>query len=71
VLDARLYVTGAESREAATDEDKRRVREWQQTIAARRYAVIVDEAHSSQTGESARELKAILGAGPANDKNGD
>jgi type I restriction enzyme R subunit len=31
-------------------------------IAARRYAVIVDEAHSSQSGETARELKAILGA---------
>jgi len=29
----------------------------------RKYAVIVDEAHSSQTGETARELKAILGAG--------
>ena len=28
----------------------------------RKYAVIVDEAHSSQTGETARELKAILGA---------
>ena len=27
-----------------------------------KYAVIVDEAHSSQTGETARELKAILGA---------
>jgi len=26
-----------------------------------KYAVIVDEAHSSQTGETARELKAILG----------
>jgi type I restriction enzyme R subunit len=30
-------------------------------IASRRYAIIVDEAHSSQTGETARELKAILG----------
>jgi type I restriction enzyme R subunit len=28
----------------------------------RRYAVIVDEAHSSQTGESAKDLKAVLGA---------
>lgn len=28
----------------------------------RRYAVVVDEAHSSQTGESARDLKAVLGA---------
>lgn len=29
----------------------------------RRYAVIVDEAHSSQTGDSARDLKLVLGAG--------
>ncbi len=29
----------------------------------RRYAVIVDEAHSSQTGESAKELRRVLGAG--------
>lgn len=28
----------------------------------RRYAVIVDEAHSSQTGESIRDLKGVLGA---------
>jgi type I restriction enzyme R subunit len=28
----------------------------------RRYAVIVDEAHSSQTGESVKDLKAVLGA---------
>ncbi|MCQ8105444.1 type I restriction endonuclease [Methylomonas sp. SURF-2] len=34
---------------------------WEQEIAKRRYAVIVDEAHSSQTGETARELKSILG----------
>jgi len=27
----------------------------------RRYAVIVDEAHSSQTGEAAREMKEVLG----------
>ena len=36
-----------------------------------RYAVIVDEAHSSQTGETARELKAILGAGAAEDEEGE
>lgn len=29
----------------------------------RRYAVIVDEAHSSQTGEAAKDLKLVLGAG--------
>lgn len=29
----------------------------------RRYAVIVDEAHSSQTGDAAKELRAVLAAG--------
>jgi len=33
-------------------------------LPKRNYAVIVDEAHSSQTGESAREMKEILGAAP-------
>ena len=32
-------------------------------IGRRNYAVIVDEAHSSQTGEAAKDLKAALGAG--------
>ena len=32
-------------------------------VGRRNYAVIVDEAHSSQTGEAARDLKAALGAG--------
>ena len=31
-------------------------------LPSRRYAVIVDEAHSSQTGEAAKDLKAVLGA---------
>ncbi|MFO0714986.1 MAG: DEAD/DEAH box helicase family protein [Sandaracinus sp.] len=31
-------------------------------LAGRRYAVIVDEAHSSQTGESAKKLKEVLAA---------
>jgi len=31
-------------------------------LKLRRYAVIVDEAHSSQTGESATDLKALLGS---------
>ncbi|MCB9609464.1 MAG: type I restriction endonuclease subunit R [Polyangiaceae bacterium] len=30
-------------------------------LPSRRYAVIVDEAHSSQTGEAARSLKEVLG----------
>ena len=31
-------------------------------LPERRYAVIVDEAHSSQTGEAAKELRRVLGA---------
>jgi len=62
VLRGLLKVAGADNREAATEDQKQRAREWEAAIGARRYAVIVDEAHSSQTGETARELKAILGA---------
>jgi type I restriction enzyme R subunit len=61
VLRGLLHVAGAETQERATDEERRRAGEWEAAIAARKYAVIVDEAHSSQTGETARELKAILG----------
>jgi type I restriction enzyme R subunit len=32
------------------------------SLPARRYAVIVDEAHSSQTGEAAKDLRLVLGA---------
>jgi len=62
VLRGLLHVAGAESSEQATDDEKQRASEWQKAIAERKYAVIVDEAHSSQSGETARELKAILGA---------
>ena len=62
VLRGLLHVAGAESSEDATDEEKKQASEWQTAIASRKYAVIVDEAHSSQTGETNRELKAILGA---------
>jgi type I restriction enzyme R subunit len=61
VLRGLLHVAGGETQEKATEEEKRQAKEWEAAIAARKYAVIVDEAHSSQTGESARELKAILG----------
>src|SRR5262249_23814356 len=57
--------------EKATEEEKKQAKEWEAAIAARRYAVIVDEAHSSQTGESARELKAILGASANEDEEGE
>lgn len=61
VLRALLHAAGAESQEQATDEEKQQAKAWEAEIAKRRYAIIVDEAHSSQSGETARELKAILG----------
>ena len=36
-------------------------------LAGKRFAVIVDEAHSSQTGESAKSLKSVLAAGSLED----
>src|ERR1035437_6628432 len=62
VLRGLLHATGAESQEKASAEETQQAKEWAAAIAARKYAVIVDEAHSSQSGETARELKAILGA---------
>ena len=47
---------------AAADESPDAATGWAKKIADRKYAVIVDEAHSSQTGDNAREMKAILGA---------
>ncbi|KXS32137.1 MAG: restriction endonuclease subunit R [Candidatus Gallionella acididurans] len=61
VLRGLLHAAGAESQEKASAEEQLQARDWAAAIAARRYAVIVDEAHSSQTGETARELKSILG----------
>lgn len=63
VLRGLLHAAGAENQDKATDDEKAQAKAWQAAIAARRYAVIVDEAHSSQTGETARELKSILGSG--------
>jgi type I restriction enzyme R subunit len=63
VLRGLLRVAGAESQEKVTEAQKKEAKAWEALIASRRYAVIVDEAHSSQTGEAAREMKAILGAG--------
>lgn len=61
VLRGLLHAAGAENQDKASEEERAQAKAWQMTIAARRYAVIVDEAHSSQTGETARELKSILG----------
>ena len=71
VLRGLLHAAGAQSLEQATAEEKQQAKEWEAEISKRKYAVIVDEAHSSQTGETARELKAILGADAKNnDENG-
>ncbi len=63
VLRGLLHAAGAENQDQASAEEKAQAKAWQAAIAGRRYAVIVDEAHSSQTGETARELKSILGDG--------
>lgn len=62
VMRGLLYAAGVEKQEDATAEQKAEAAKWESEIAKRRYAIIVDEAHSSQSGETARELKAILGA---------
>ena len=62
VLRGLLHAAGAENQEEATPEQKADAAKWEAEIAKRRYAIIVDEAHSSQSGETARELKAILGS---------
>ncbi|MYA01855.1 MAG: type I restriction endonuclease subunit R [Chloroflexi bacterium] len=62
VMRGLLAVAGAESPDAPSDLDLQRQNEWRKEIAQRRYAVIVDEAHSSQSGESAREMKGVLGS---------
>jgi type I restriction enzyme R subunit len=69
VLRALLRVAGAETQEKATAEEKAKAKSWETQIAKRRYAVIVDEAHSSQTGETARELKSILGSGASEESD--
>lgn len=71
VLRGLLHVAGADTQEQATAQETAQAKSWEAEIARRRYAVIVDEAHSSQTGETARELKAILGAGSGDDAEGE
>ncbi len=71
VLRGLLHAAGAENQDKASEEEKAQASAWRAEIAARRYAVIVDEAHSSQTGETARELKSILGASGAGTDEGE
>lgn len=71
VLRGLLGVAGARTAETASPEERARAQAWEAEIAKRRYAVIVDEAHSSQTGETARELKAILGDATGEEPEGE
>lgn len=41
------------------------IRDFADKLPYRNYAVIVDEAHSSQTGEAAQSVRVVLGAGEA------
>ncbi|WP_419855298.1 type I restriction endonuclease subunit R [Candidatus Poriferisodalis sp.] len=59
-----LYrLAGAESPDAPSAAESAKAGEWAQELASRRYAIIVDEAHSSQTGDTALKMKELLGAG--------
>lgn len=71
VLRGLLSVAGADRPEDASEEERIQATAWQEAIASRRYAVIVDEAHSSQTGDAAREMKRILGVPPEESDHGD
>ena len=57
-----LAVAGADSPDDPSEAELQQQDVWRQDIAKRRYAVIVDEAHSSQSGESAREMTSVLGS---------
>lgn len=71
ILRGLLKVAGAASTDHATEEEKARAKQWQEAISKRRYAVIVDEAHSSQSGETSKEMKAILGDRPKSGEEGE
>ena len=57
-----LRLAGADLDAAPDESEHALAAEWAAKLAARKYAVIVDEAHSSQTGESAHDMKSLLGA---------
>jgi len=71
VLKGLLRVAGADSVYNPDEFSRIRAKEWEEKIASRKYAIVVDEAHSSQTGESVRELKGILGVETILDENSD
>ena len=63
VMGGLLRIAGADAPEGASEAEAAQAAGWAQGLASRRYAIIVDEAHSSQTGDTAHQMKALLGAG--------
>ena len=61
VLQGMLSVAAGEPGGSLAGSDEAEAERLMKAVAGRRYAMIVDEAHSSQTGETARAMKAILG----------
>jgi len=62
ILRGLLHIAGAKDTDMPDEAALLKSKAWQKKIAGRKYAIIVDEAHSSQTGEAARGMKQILGA---------
>ena len=63
VMGGLLRIAGADASDTASETEANQAVAWAQGLASRRYAIIVDEAHSSQTGDTAHQMKALLGAG--------
>lgn len=61
ILRGLLHIAGAKDTDMPDEAALLKSKAWQKKIASRKYAIIVDEAHSSQTGEAARSMKQILG----------
>jgi len=61
ILRGLLRIAGAKDTDMPDEAALLKSKAWQKKIAGRKYAIIVDEAHSSQTGEAARGMKQILG----------
>ncbi len=61
ILKGLLRIAGAKDADVPDEAALIKSKAWQKKIAGRKYAIIVDEAHSSQTGEAARGMKQILG----------
>ena len=67
IMQGLLNIASTDSSDAPSEVQTDQANAWRAQIAGRNYAIIVDEAHSSQSGTTAREMKHILGAAGASD----